>query len=795
MTLRSKHLFGARTGTCSIRTKLNHKPIAAAVSLALALSGGNANAVLERVGPVSSAPNIGGFPTWYQDTSGLAVEFCSPTNQAEVDGGWCLLLPANAPSVPEVFPASFFDEHFYFAAGAALTPTTGAKASLTLALESAFSTGPVTPGNQMTFSRIRVLLNPVSVTGTYRFIHPYGEESIDAVAGEKIFFTDDVGIASPGDFSGALHSRLGPLLLPSHTPGGAELPAVAGPAGLYIADPARIGAVTGSTLPDFIDSTGATRNHNIFRIEGPAGSALGTNVNGLPVDYIETTDFTLIGRLYQGVMPGRVDIQRASYTNNNSGKKVDVYATANPTTHGRLPTELRPAAIEPQLTFFDAACNGVLDPITGEVLPPFSAPAVGNEIQMVQATPNLRWGQTQPSTLPTSVCVKDSSSRNLAGNIVPTYYSKHVKDEVTISHANYDPIAGILTVQASSSDTVAPPLLSLAFGTFLAPLNNGQIQVSGLTAPPSEVSVLSDVGGNNSAVVSSSFGSGAVGPVNVPVAVNDAFTLAEDSPAMVLNVLQNDNPVVGDTIAITSTPRLGSATVDANGNVVYTPNLNANGTDQFTYSVVRGALFSNPGAVTINITPVNDAPTAVNDSASAIAGVPVQINVLANDIDPDGAADLVNVANLALPPGVPAGTSVSAVGGIVTFNAPVGGAFYTFTYQAVDSAGVRSANTASVTVQVAAGETLNITRNEYVRSKANLRTEGTLTPATGQTVKLEFYNTGVGGGVIGAPIATVTTDALGAWLFNRAVALPAGANAVRATSSKGGVRILALTIK
>jgi hypothetical protein len=279
--------------------------------------------------------------------------------------------------------------------------------------------------------------------------------------------------------------------------------------------------------------------------------------------------------------------------------------------------------------------------------------------------------------------------------------------------------------------------------------------------------------------------------VNVPVAVNDAFTLVEDSPPMTLNVLQNDNPVIGDTIVITSTPRLGTATVDVNGNVVNTPNLNANGTDQITYSVVRGALFSNPGAVTINITPVNDPPTAVNDSASAIAGVPVQINVLANDIDPDGAADLVGVANLTQP----IGATVSAIGGVVTFNAPVGGASYTFTYQAVDSAGAVSANTASVTVQVASGETLNIARNEYVRSKSNLRTEGTLTPATGQTVKLEFYNTGVGGGVIGAPIATVATDALGAWLFNRVVPLPAGANAVRATSSKGGVRILALTIK
>ena len=785
------HLIGDETRPnkrCAI-TKI--KLIVTAVSIVIAMSATNAHAVLERVGPVSNAPALGGFPAWYQDTTGLAVEFCSPTNQAEVNGGWCLLVPGDPPSVPEVFPVSFFDEHFYFAAGAAMTTAGGAKASLTLAVESAFATA-VQPGDQITFSRIRVLLNPVPVTGTYRFIHPYGEESIDAIAGDRIFFTDDIGIGgAPGDFSGALQSRLGPLLLASNTPGGAELPAVQGPAGKYIADPGRTGPVTGSTLPNFIDSTGASRDHNIYRIEGPAGSGLGTDVNGALVNYIETTDFSLMGRIFTGVIPGRVDVQRASYTNTGSGKKVDVYATANATTHGRLPTELRPAAIAPQLTFFDTACTGTIDQQTGEVLPPFSAPGVGNEIQMVQAAPNMRWGQAQPSFIPASICVKDSSSRNAAGNVIPTYYSKKVTDEVTIGNASFDPIAGILSVQASSSDTVAPPILSLAFGTFLGSLTSGQIQVSGLSAPPSEVNVLSDAGGKNSAIVASDFGNGSVGPNNVPVAVNDAFTLVEDSPTMLLNVLQNDSQVNGGTAVITSLPRLGTASVDANGNVVYKPNLNASGIDQFTYAVSNGPLFSNPGAVTVNITPVNDAPTAVNDSASAIAGTAIQINVLANDIDPDGAADLVGITNLTQP----AGTTVSAVGGVVTFKAAVGGFFYTFSYNAVDSAGVASANPATVTVQVAAGETLSIARNDYVRSKGTLRTEGTLTPAAGQTVKLEFFDARVGGGVIGLPIATVFTDVTGAWAFRQAVPLPPNATAVRATSSNGGVSINALSIK
>src|SRR4029077_6798228 len=140
-----------------------------------------------------------------------------------------------------------------------------------MAVEGAFRVGPVIAGDQITFARIRVVLTPVPVTGTYRFIHPYGEEVIEGVAGDRIFFTDDIGIGSPGDYSGALLSRLGPFLLPSATPGGAEMEALTaanptpdtdpahfggaftptvypGTGAAYIADPTRLGPVTGSTL-------------------------------------------------------------------------------------------------------------------------------------------------------------------------------------------------------------------------------------------------------------------------------------------------------------------------------------------------------------------------------------------------------------------------------------------------------------------------------------------------------------------------------------------------------------------
>ncbi|MBS1136235.1 MAG: hypothetical protein H6R11_189 [Proteobacteria bacterium] len=792
-----------------------------ALAVALATASLSAHAVLERVGPVSLAPSVGGFPAWYQDTMGLALEFCDPKNQSEVDGGWCLLLPGDVVA-PEVFPTNFFDEHFYFAASAAAPTANGSRALLVLAEEAAFAVGPARPGDQITFQRIRMVLNPVPVTGSYRIIHPYGEDTVDAVAGSKIFLTEDIGIGAPGDFSLSLNGRLGPFLLPSATPGGPEMaPLTAanpepdtapahfggvfaptpypGTGKAYIADPARIGPVTGSPLPNFTDSTGASRNHNIFRIEGPAGSALGVDpVTGATVDYVETTDFSLMGRLYTGSLPSRINVERASYARTAAGQqKVAVFATATPTTPARLPAQPKPAGIAPQLTYFDAPCAGTLDPTTGEVLPPFGAPAGANEIQMFAIDPGLHSGQNEPATLPTSVCVRDSAARDANGNIVPLFVPKLVTDEVSITQALFDRTAGTLTVAASSSDELAPPTLRLAFGAFQGDLVGGSIVVPNLIAAPSSVTVTSSALGLDQEKVTTSFA--AAPPPAVSVAANDTYSLAEDAGPQPLLVLGNDANVGGGTVSVTTAPRLGTAVANPDGSVTYTPNLNANGADQLTYTVTVGTQVSNTATVTLNITPVNDAPVAVNDTASAVRNWPRNVNVFANDTDADGAADL---ASALLVTGPAAGTTVSGVtcgaGGICSFTPSATASTISFTYRAVDSAGAQSANTATVSVTVAAAEQVGISRADYTRAGSRLRVVGTVTPGMGQTVDLVFVNsagTVVGNVATGIPVTGTN------WVFDQSgIPLPTGATSVRATShnldnANTTVRAQALSIK
>ncbi|MBO6576375.1 MAG: tandem-95 repeat protein [Rhodothermales bacterium] len=93
-----------------------------------------------------------------------------------------------------------------------------------------------------------------------------------------------------------------------------------------------------------------------------------------------------------------------------------------------------------------------------------------------------------------------------------------------------------------------------------------------------------------------------------PIAEDDEGTVAEDNP-VVIQVLVNDTDPNGDALTVISVsdPPNGTATVDQDGNVVYTPDDDFFGTDSFTYEISDGGITTS-ATVTVTITPVNDAP-------------------------------------------------------------------------------------------------------------------------------------------------------------------------------------------
>jgi hypothetical protein len=757
--------------------KRRHTSILPAAA-ALLMLGANfpANAALERVGPRNPAPSVGTYPAWYQDKTGLALEFCAPVNQAEVDGGWCNALTGDV-FPPEVFPTNFFEEHFYNAAEASVSPPNVDKALLVIGLEAAGNT----PESLSIFARIRLRLEPVPATGTYRFIHPYGEDVLEGVAGGRIFATEDFGV-NCGDFSCVLNGRYGPFLLPATTPGGAELAAVPGPVPgkLYIADPGRLGPVTGSTLADFVDSTGALRNHNIFRIEGPAGSNLG----GPGIDFIETTNFTLMGRIFTGSIPGRVTVDRANYTSSATVNQLDVVANGNETTLGRLPTQPRPAPVLPQLSFYPAACGATA---AGAL----TAPAGLTDIQMVASGHNF-WGQISPATIPASVCVKDAAARDASGAVVPAFFQMKVTDHVVVSQAFYDPAARTLSVSATSSDTSVPPTLTLdGYGVDLA---GGQIVVPSVIAPPSKARVVSSAGGSTELDVIFGLATGAPSP-DALAATNDSFTIPEDSSAM-LPVLANDTGAAGGVITILTQPRFGTATVNADGTVTYTANPDAAGLDAFTYQITVGTAVSNSADVSITLAAANDPTTAVDDGPFTVkAGVATALpNVLDNDLDADGRLDIVDAVDLT----VPAGATVSGgASGVITFSAAEPGT-YTFTYRALDGAGLRSTNAATVTVKVSGDDTVVAASAEFRTDKNRWVVSGSDSEPN-QLIHLTYED----GPLAGFEFGTAKGDALGNWTmdqrgvsgnFNPTTLKPVPTR-IRATSALGGSGTIGLSIR
>src|SRR5205814_7838453 len=102
-----------------------------------------------------------------------------------------------------------------------------------------------------------------------------------------------------------------------------------------------------------------------------------------------------------------------------------------------------------------------------------------------------------------------------------------------------------------------------------------------------------------------------------PVAVNDTYTMAEDTRLVLAapGVLRNDRDADGDTltVALINGTAHGSLDFKADGSFTYMPAANYNGTDGFTYLARDATHTSNIATVTLKVTPVNDPPAASSD--------------------------------------------------------------------------------------------------------------------------------------------------------------------------------------
>lgn len=191
-----------------------------------------------------------------------------------------------------------------------------------------------------------------------------------------------------------------------------------------------------------------------------------------------------------------------------------------------------------------------------------------------------------------------------------------------------------------------------------------------------------------------------VTPVNdAPVAVNDIASTAENT-AVIIEVLDNDTDIEGDTLTIESYSQPTNGTVTQVGQTLrFMPNTDWAGEDSFTY-YSTDSQDSCQAIVTVSVANENDAPVAVDDTVQTNEDVPVVINVLENDSDEDLGVDPGEELTVSLSPDTVVFLgSVSLSNNVITYT-PSSNAYgqETFDYILTDKAGLSDTATVTVTI-------------------------------------------------------------------------------------------------
>ncbi|MBL8919294.1 MAG: tandem-95 repeat protein [Myxococcaceae bacterium] len=193
-----------------------------------------------------------------------------------------------------------------------------------------------------------------------------------------------------------------------------------------------------------------------------------------------------------------------------------------------------------------------------------------------------------------------------------------------------------------------------------------------------------------------------VTPVNdPPTAVNDMFMVPEDSMTN-LDVLMNDSPApdTGETLSIVALGAAMNGVVSGGGTTLsYRPNLNFTGMDSFTYTISDGNGGQATATVNVLVTPVNDPPSATNDTFGVVEGSSNnRLDVLANDSVAPDMNEALTVTVVSTPTN---GTATLDLNGAAVLYTPAPGfnGNDSFTYTVSDSGGL----TASATVTIIVG--------------------------------------------------------------------------------------------
>lgn len=298
------------------------------------------------------------------------------------------------------------------------------------------------------------------------------------------------------------------------------------------------------------------------------------------------------------------------------------------------------------------------------------------------------FGRTSTATV--SVFVSTAASANGAPTVRPDSATTAANTGVTVA------------VLANDTDPEGDPLTVVGVG----PASHGAVVANAngtITYTPAPgfqgvdtftYAVDDGLGGVGLATVTVIVGSGS-SQNGSPTAAPDARTTLQDT-AVTIVVLSNDSDPDGHHLQFVglSDPAHGTATLNPDGTILYTPNAGFYGHDQFAYTVIDGHGGTAGAVVAITVLRANQNPVATDDSRVAISGSPTNFDVRSNDTDADG--DALAVVSVTQPLH---GTVAIQANGTLTYTATAGYVGSdSFTYTVDDGFGGTATGTVNVTV-------------------------------------------------------------------------------------------------
>ena len=221
-----------------------------------------------------------------------------------------------------------------------------------------------------------------------------------------------------------------------------------------------------------------------------------------------------------------------------------------------------------------------------------------------------------------------------ANDVTATFVNTAVT--ITVLANDSDPDGSSLTVASASVSAHGASVVN-ANGTITYTPANGYLGADSFTYTSIYTytyTITDGAGGTATATASITVGN------RNPVAANDTANTVLNT-AVIVSVLTNDIDPDAQFISVSSVslPTHGTAVINANGTVTYTPTTGYLGADTFIYTIGDGA--GGTAAATVNVAVTAPSAAIVADTVATTVNAPITIAVLTNDALPAGVTPTV----------------------------------------------------------------------------------------------------------------------------------------------------------